>query len=260
MWLEAQKQQGKPEIEISSLQKLSKYLWGIHRKELTIIGGRPSQFKSSLVLQIANDISKQGFTVHFYSFEMSEEAMIKRLFCNLAFIDNSSFRENPLEYTEKFTQFREMIKDRKIVITYNIGTTINDLQQAIIDLPKADVVIVDYIQAIRKMEFDKISAINDYILKFREMAVRKNFAAILISQINRDASNAEDKRPKLWQLKSSGFLEEHADTVLLTHWDYHYNTQSAKDDFEVIIAKQRDGETGTIKLKICPCAYKFFNE
>lgn len=260
MWLEVQKQQGKPEIEITSLSKLSKYLWGIHRRELTIIGGRPSQFKSSLALQIANDISKQGFTVHFYSFEMSEEAMIKRLLCNSAFIDNSDFREYPIKYKEQFEQFKAMVKDRKLVITYNIGTTITDLQQAIQDLPVADVVIVDYIQAIRKMEFDKISTINEYILKFREMAVKKNFAAILISQINRDASNAEDKRPKLWQLKSSGFLEEHADNVLLTHWDYHYNSQSQKDDFEIIIAKQRDGETGTIKIKICPSAYKFFNE
>jgi len=211
--------------------------------------------KSSLALQIANDAAKQGFNVHIYSFEMSEESMIRRLFCNKAFIDNADFRKNPGDYEDKFIEFKEQIRGLPLVITYNVGTTIGDLQQAISDLPKADVVIVDYIQAIRKMDFDKTSTINEYILKFRELAIKKNFAAILLSQINREATK-EDKRPKMWQLKSSGFLEEHADTVLLTHWDWKYDIESPQDKFEIIIAKQRDGETGNIFVSICPCAYK----
>ena len=59
----------------------------------------------------------------------------------------------------------------------------------------------------------------------------------------------ENKRPNLWQLKSSGTLEEHADTVLLGFWEHHYDNSKPFNDYDIIIAKQRNGMTGTVKVK-----------
>jgi len=224
-----------------------------------VIGGRTSQGKSALALQIAKDVAKNGQTVLFFSLEMSEESIMKRIFCNTSLIANTDLQENYQDYEKKFIQFRDdFLRDFPLVITYNVGATIDDLYQAINDLPHPDVVIVDYIQAIRKMDYEKVTTINEYILKFRELAIRKNFAGILVSQVNREAMADHDKRPKLWQLKFSGTLEEHAGLVLLTHWDYNYNTLSPRNDFEIIIAKHRDGHAGLVPVKFYP-EYSMFD-
>ena len=81
---------------------------------------------------------------------------------------------------------------------------------------------------------------------------------MLIAQINRGAMATGDKRPALWLLKSTGVLEEHADLVLLLHWDYFYsNKKEHFNDFEIIIAKHKEGITGTIKCNFYPIHYRF---
>jgi replicative DNA helicase len=255
-WKEIKQRQGKPEIEISFLPTLSEKIWGLRRQKMLVIGARTSQGKSSFALQLAYHCAKQGFRTYFFSLEMGAEELTERLFCQLAHIANFDLLLKAPEYEDKAREFKELLKDLPLVITYKIGSTIKELYDVIEDLPKPDVVILDYIQAIKHFEADRLSIINDYILQFRELSVQKNFAGVLVSQINRGAMEAGDKRPQLWLLKSSGTLEEHADTVLLLHWPYFYSRDIAKeDDFEIIIAKNRSGTTGTIKAKFEPQHY-----
>jgi len=255
-WKKIQQRQGKPEIEIPFLPALSEKIWGLKRQELTVIGARTSQAKSSFALQTAYHCAKQGFRTYFFSLEMSEEALTERLFCQLALIPNFDLLLRPKEYEDKAKEFKELLADLPLVIMYKIGSSIKELCNVIEDLPKPDVVMLDYIQAIRHFEADRLSIINDYILQFRELAVKKNFAGVMVSQINRGAMEAGDKRPQLWLLKSSGTLEEHADTVLLLHWNYFYSNEiKEENNFDVIIAKNRNGVTGTIKAKFEPQYY-----
>lgn len=255
-WEEIQKRTGTPEIQITSLPILSHQLFGLHRKEFMVLGGRPSNGKSSLALQIAYDVAKQGFQVYFMSLEMSEEALIERLFCNVARISNYDLLYNQSKYTEQAKEFKELLTDLKLVITYNIGAKIDDLYQAIEDLPKADLVVLDYIQAVRGIG-DKLSVVNDYILKFRHLCVEKNMAGIMVSQINRGSEQTEGKMPQLYQLKSSGTLEEHSDTCLLCFWEHFYKTETNINDYDIIIGKQRNGVTGRVKVKFLPQHYCF---
>jgi replicative DNA helicase len=255
-WEEIKQRTGTPEIQITSLPALNDKIWGLHRKEFLVLGGRTSQGKSDLALQIASDVVKQGFRVYFFSLEMSEQAIIERLFCNLSMIPNHSLRYEPAKYEQQAKEFRDILEDRKLIITYKIGARIEELYQAIEDLPQADVVILDYIQAVQGMG-DKLSIVNDYILKFRQLCVDKNFSGIMVSQINRGSEMTENKRPNLWQLKNSGTLEEHADTVLLGFWEYHYNNEKDFNAYDVIIAKQRNGVTGTVKVKFMPQFSRF---
>jgi len=250
------KRTGKPEIELQTLSRLSQKLWGIHRREFIVLGGRPSNGKSALALQMAYDVARQGFQVYFFSLEMSEEALIERLFCNLARVDNQLLRSDSKRFEKELIDFKQVVKDLKLIITYNIGINIEDLYQAIEDLPQADMIVLDYIQAVRGIG-DKLSVVNDYILKFRQLCKEKNMAGVMVSQINRGSEQTEGKTPQIYQLKGSGVLEEHSDTVLLCFWEYYYNPQKPIYDYDIIVAKQRNGVTGRQKIHFFPEHYRF---
>ncbi len=217
---------------------------------------------------MAKDFAKSGLQTYFLSLEMSEEALVERLMCNCCQISNAELQCNPTKYHKQAQDFFTFTKDLPAIITFNVGATKEELEQMIIDLPKPDVVIVDYIQAIRKLQSDRMAAMNEYILSFRKQAVEKNFAAVLVSQINREAMEGDGKEPKLWQLKGSGTIEEHADLVLLTHWESFYEDKSVEDKkkgkvketnddvFKVIVAKNRTGKTGTYKCSYLPHFYR----
>ena len=250
------KRTGIPEIQITSLPKLSYNLFGLKRKEFTILAGRPSNGKSGLALQIAWDVAKQGFQVYFFSREMSQEALIERLFCNLAMINNRDMLYRPMDFKDKFDEFRELIKNIKFIITDSIGINIDNLYQAIEDLPQADMIVLDYIQTIRGFG-KRREVLDDYIFKFKEICNEKNMVGIMVSQINRGSEQMEGKRPQLYQLKETGSLEEAADNVLLVFWEHYYDATKPFNDYEITIAKQRNGATGLLKMKFYPQYYRF---
>lgn len=254
-WHSIQKRTGSPEIEIPFLPALSEKIWGLHRKEMMVVGARTSQGKTTFALQLAYHCAKQGFRTHLLSLEMSPEALVERLFCQICRISNYDLLVNPKGYEERAKEFHEFLKDLPLIPMYKIGSTIQELFKLIESIP-ADVLILDYVQAIRSLEFDRLSIINDYILKFRELCVNKNMAGVMVSQINRGAMEDRERLPQLWHLKASGALEEIADQVLLLHWPYFYSGKDEEhSDFKVIIAKNRNGMLGTVEATFEPAYY-----
>lgn len=205
------------------------------------------------------DLAKQGKRVYFLSFEMDAEEMMLRMLSNMCEIDANEIRFNISTHVGMTDKIRKFFADGDfpMLLTYNIGLTVADLNQLIADLPTPDLVIVDYIQAIRKIDLDKMTSINNYIMDFRRLCVENNFCGILVSQINRDAMNAAEKKPALWQLKGSGSLEEHADMVMLVHWDHFYDDSKDQHKFQVLISKNRQGMVGSTELNYFPEFYKF---
>lgn len=250
------KRTGTPEIQITSLPKLSHNLFGLKRKEFIVLAGRPSNGKSALSLQIAWDVAKQGFQVYFFSREMGEEALIERLFCNLTMVDNRSMLYRPMDFKDKFDEFRELISNIKFIITDSIGVNIDNLYQAIEDLPQADMIVLDYIQTVRGFG-KRREVLDDYIYKFKEICNEKNMIGLMISQINRGSEQTEGKRPQLYQLKETGALEEASDVCLLVFWEHYYDATKPFNDYEITIAKQRNGATGLLKVKFYPQHYRF---
>jgi len=223
-----------------------------------VVASRPSNGKSSFLLQLAYNTAKQGLQTYFFSLEMTAEALSERLFCQVGQINNYNLFYKPTFYKKEAEDFKEMVKETPLIITYNIGTTIEQLFNILNDLPKADLVIIDYLQAIKSLREDRLSTLNDYIIRFKTLALEKNFCGILASQINRGAMEDKQKKPKLWLLKGSGTIEEHADTVLLLHWDYFYtNNEVEKNNFDIIVAKQRNGVTGGMNCYFYPQWYRF---
>ncbi len=212
-------------------------------------------------MQIALDLAKQKKRVFFLTFEMDEEEMLIRMLANICEEDANCIRHDPDLFRGKLLKIKKFFSNREIfpfLLCYNVGKDVKELIAMIDDLPKPDVVIVDYVQAIKKLDFDKLTTMNNYILEFREQAVKHNFVGILLSQINRSAMDSHEKKPALWQLKGSGTIEEHADVVLLAHWDYFYTNNPKKlNDFTICIAKNRQGPTGSVRCAFLPDSYLF---
>lgn len=257
-----------PDLSLSMIPKLNEFMWGIQKKALTVIGARTSECKSTLAVQIAYDLARQNKTVLFLSLETTVEKMGARLFClHNRFNNTKAFRGGVVEDPASWDKFEREIAGIPLIINDMLGKTWEDIAQVLEDTQLCpDVVIVDYIQTIADREGkNKLDTINEYIRRFREMAIRNNFAGIICSQINRTLADEKNKEPQLHQLKGTGFLEEHADVVILLSWPYKYlkhtegklATYEQFHKFHVYVGKNKDGQTGYYKLKFSPEFYLF---
>lgn len=250
----------KPDLQLQTMPELNTFIWGLPRKCLTVIGARTSHGKSAMSSQIAFDLADQGKTVLFLSLETTIEKIGARLFCfQQRFPNLEAFRGAVKGNTGKLEAFEKGVKDLPLIINDMLGKSWKDIDDLLTHTAiKPDVVVVDYIQTISNLGGkNTLEIINEYIRKFREMAVRNNFAGVICSQINRAVADDESKIPQAHQLKSSGFLEEHADLLLLLHWPYKYSDKRDINHFQVFIAKNKDGQTGYINLKFEPQFYAF---
>jgi replicative DNA helicase len=247
---------------LKSLPELNRKIWGLRPRALTTIGARTSNGKSSLALQFAFDLADQNIPVLFLSLEMTVESLIERLFCNVMKIDNYEILRGRLatepDYQKKWQTFQEMATNLPLLITDGIGKTFGELNFLIERLePKPKAVFIDYIQAIARKPGESREAINEYIRRFRELAIRYDFAGVLCSQLSRQSEH-EGHKPSLWTLKETGNLEEASDTCLLLWWEYFYTyNEKAENNFSVIVAKQRQGRTGEHPLLFYPQFYRF---
>jgi len=253
---------GEPELALLSMPSLSRSIWGLRKGRLTIVAARPSQGKSAFALQIATDLSLQGKTVAFLSLEMDAEELYERVVCNHYKLNNMDLLHGKTdEYVKAHGKFLDEFKNVPFIISDAVGWEWQEVAQFVEDIAvKPDVIIVDYIQAIKKHNMMERGVFDEYIRRVREIAVKNNIAFILLSQINRASQDLKDKAPRLHQLKGSGFLEEHADVVMLLHWGYKYNKQARINSFQLFIEKNRNGPTGIVNLEFYPEWYRFEDE
>lgn len=251
-----------PEFPISSLGSLNRKLWGL-KPGLTIIGARTSMGKSALALQIAVDLAMQRKRVLFLSLEMTVESMGERIFSNQEEVDNYSLIIGKLKsdsvMARKWMSFKEKLKDIPLIMTCGIGMDFSEIAEVIEHLEQnPEVIIVDYVQAIKGSRNDR-EALNEYIRHFRGLCIKNRIVGILCSQSNRQTFDDDDKRPTLANLKGTGFLEEHADCVMLLHWPHFYDSSKAENEYIIDIAKQRNGRTGEVKVHYKPSFYRFYD-
>lgn len=123
---------------------------------------------------------------------------------------------------------------------------------------KPDIVFVDYLQCI-KTKGKSFEAIADYIRRIRELAVRQNILIVLASQINR-ANIADGKEPTMEGLKGHGKIEEQADKIVLLHYPCKHNHKVDIDKFKIIIAKNKNGMTGYVDMRINPGQYRIYED
>lgn len=256
------KQRGdKPELPIESLKDFNKTVWGFKRKQLYTIGSYTSHGKSSFCLQLSRDFVKQGLSVIYLSLEMTITRCLERLLCQEYKIPNTElFVGRYANYQNEINKFEEESKKWRLVITDCIGYTWQEIDNLISKLnTKPDVIFLDYAQMTKRTAKTAKDDYDEYIKHFREMAIRHNFCAILVSQIGRSSKTDGTKDPQLHHLSGSSLFEVHSDSVILLKWNYR-DTNDEKDfhKYTIYISKSRDGATGYSEIYFKPDNYLFY--
>ena len=256
-------------LSISSLPEIDNAIWGLKRKSMVVIAGRPGMGKSSLMLQMAYDFALQGRTVYYFSLEMGKEECLERLICNYCNIDNYNIHTGKVNVNicmDKVAELYETLNQIKLVIIESWGRTFAEILEIMDNFEKPDAIFLDYINLIRQGSLSKKDAIDEYIKDVRTLALDKNFCAILGAQINRDVHRNQDPTaevpiPNMWNIKETGNVEEHSDLILITHWPHYYRFNEKGDisdekEYIIKVAKNRSGRTGIFVCDFLPQFYR----
>ena len=233
----------------TGLSELDDLLWGIHKKEVMVIGARTSHGKSAMAIQIAKNLSDCGNSVVYFSLEMSKEQLMERLVSNMLMINNVDLKRGlamqKLLDGEKI--FQDWLNHASLYIDDVNGYDFNRIID-VCKLTNPDFVVVDYVQMVHTKGYvSKLDALEDFVKEIKRLSQERNFGAILLSQINRDGID----RPYMHHLKGAGVIEEHPDVVMLLHWKWD------KDQYNIYVEKNRHGAVGHVKVKFEPWYSKF---
>jgi len=260
---------------------------GLQDSDLIIIAARPSMGKTSLAIGIGQNVAlRTGKTVAVFSMEMSKEQLVQRIICSEARVDAHRLRTGRLEDSD-WTRIAESVQrlwDANIFI--DDSTDMGPLEmrakcrrlRAEHDL---DLVIVDYLQLMRgsgKSNANRNEEITEISRGLKNIAREMQVPVIALAQLSRAVERREDKRPMLSDLRDSGSIEAEADIVGFIYRPAYYERKEAMsqeageeaekqrrpgeyegEEAEVIIAKQRNGPTGIVKLSFLPGFARFDN-
>lgn len=243
---------------------------GFQKSELIIIAARPAVGKTALALNVAQNIGiRQKKNVAIFSLEMSKEAMVQRMLCSEARIDSQRLRKGFLE-TEKWaplTTAAGKLADANIYIDETPGITDMQLRakaRRIQSRHGLDIIMIDYLQlmsTIKRRNEGRTQEITEISRSLKALARELKVPLIALSQLSRAVeSRGKDKRPILSDLRESGAIEQDADMVVFLYRDELYNPNTPdKNIAEVIIQKQRNGPTGSLKLRFSKEYTRFDN-
>ncbi|URZ15784.1 replicative DNA helicase [Clostridium felsineum] len=241
-------------------KKLDYAIGGLNKGDLIVIAGRPSMGKTMFALNLMEGISKTA-KVALFEFEMSEEKLGIRRLAMSSCINAKRLSIGKIEDKEWgiLTQKAGQMASRDNVFTdTSTDLTINEIKSKSKKLKLKhglDVIIIDHLQLIEAVnpKEPRIQQVTEMTRQAKKMAKELGCAVILLSQLSRAPEQRNDHRPQLSDLRESGAIEQDADVVMFMYRDEYYNKDSnEKGILECIIAKQRDGATGTIKFAVKP--------
>lgn len=248
------------------IPKLDKKTNGIHKENLVIISGRPGVGKSAFALQVANNVLNHGYKVLFVSLEMGETELLERLVMHLSDIDGNNMKTGDLTRSEwgQTSVAVDQISKYKLDINTKVRSTAH--LRVEIARTQPDLVVVDQLGLLREDErfTSRREEITSITRKLKLMAMDFQIPIMALAQINRDAN---ENYPTLANLKESGSIEEDANVVIMLHAPtreqcerrgnpYHEN-ESGKKTVEIMLAKHRAGEIGSIPSVYIGRKYKF---
>ncbi|GLK78021.1 replicative DNA helicase [Methylopila jiangsuensis] len=261
--------------------QLDRMTFGMHPGHLTIVAARPSMGKSAFGVCAALAAAKAGHPCLFVSLEMSAEELAERAISNIASLSGS-----PIAYTDirtgnlgddqvarveaavgRLQRLPLAIEQQPGLSPGQIVTRARNAAQRLARSGrKLDVVIVDHLGKVRPSDRyagNRTTELGEITGAMKDMAIELGCAVIVLCQLNRQTEQRDNKRPTLGDLRESGRIEEDADNVLLLYREAYYLERTKRDgesafdrqtrigevahDLEIIVAKQRQGETGVVE-------------
>lgn len=241
---------------------------GLQNSDLILIAARPSMGKTAFALNIAQNVAvRHDVTTAIFSLEMSKLQLVNRVISMESKVDSKNIRTGNLSPAEwaSIAEGASNVGTSKLIIDDTPGISVGELRSKCRKLKRDDnlgLVIIDYIQLMvsggksesRQQEVSEISR------SLKGIARELNVPVIALSQLSRAVESRPDKRPMLSDLRESGAIEQDADVVMFIYRDEYYNRDTdRKGEAEIIIAKQRNGPTGTVNLAWIPDFTKFGN-
>lgn len=234
---------------------------GLQRGEMIIIAGRPSMGKTSFALNLAEHVGvQQRIPVAVFSLEMGKQQLAERFLCSNSGVNAQSVRKGILstEDYEKLVEACGTFSEAPIFIDDTSTLTPLELRakaRRLKSMYDIQCIIIDYLQLMHlggrvESRQQEITTISRYL---KSIARELNIPVVVLSQLNRSPEGREDHRPRMSDLRESGSIEQDADVVMLLHREDYYHKRGEKDrepdnTAELIIAKQRNGPTGTVDL------------
>lgn len=252
-----------PEDQLKSASILTQYadidkiLGGFKPGQLIVVAGRPGMGKTTFAMNCVDRMTAAGFGALFYSLEMTDDELFTNMLCCIAQIPRECIETRRMteDQARRYDRACESIYDRSLWFDHNAPLTSMTLRSKArrhAGKNRVDVVLVDYLQLMsasgksenRQQEIATISR------GLKTLARELNVVVVAMSQLNRAVESRDDKRPKMSDLRESGAIEQDADVVLLLHREDYYNRTAENEGLaDVIIAKHRNGDTGTVRLR-----------
>jgi replicative DNA helicase len=240
----------------SGFPELDSKTSGFQKGDMILVAARPSMGKTTFALNLAENAAlRAGKSVAIFSLEMPKEQLAYKLLCSEANVDMLKLRTGNLEDSdwENIARASGPLASAKIFIDDTAGTTVMEMRSKCRRLKiehGIDLIVIDYLQLMagsntesRQQEVSEISR------SIKALAKEMQCPIIALSQLSRAPEQRADHRPMLSDLRESGSIEQDADIVMFLYRDEYYDKETEdKNIAECIIAKQRNGPTGTVKL------------
>lgn len=241
----------------TGFKDLNKKINGLQRTDLILIAARPAMGKTAFSLNLVQNAALKGdASVAVFSLEMSKEQLVQRMLSSQSSVELKKIKTGTLNDNDwpRIIDAMAVLSDAKIHIDDTPGIKISELRSKCrkLKIEKGlDLVLIDYLQLMegegnnesRQQEISKISR------SLKILAKELNCPVVALSQLSRAPEQRADHRPMLSDLRESGAIEQDADIVIFLYRDEYYHADSeSKNIGEVIIAKNRHGETGSVEL------------
>jgi len=236
---------------------------GLNSSDLILLAARPGMGKTSMALNILLHAGKfSGKTAVFFSLEMSREQLAMRLISNEAFIDNKKLVTGQLSAADwdKIALAASSLNKTHILIDDNPALSVADMNAKCRRVDNLGLVIIDYLQLMQSAggtskysSENRQQVVSDISRSLKIMAKELRVPVLCLSQLSRAPEGRTNKRPMLSDLRESGAIEQDADIVMFLYREDYYEKESENHNLaECIVAKNRHGETRTIKLEWIP--------
>lgn len=239
---------------MTGLARFDQMTTGLHGGDLVIVAGRPAMGKTSLAMNWAEHCLLHGVTPAVFSMEMPAEQLMQRMLSSIGRINQQRLRTGHLSQDEwqRLGRAAAMVRERHIPIDDTPALSPNQIRSKARRMKREHgigLIVVDYLQLMQVpgSKENRTNEISEISRSLKALAKELDVPVVALSQLNRSVEQRENKRPRMADLRESGGIEQDADIIAFVYRDEVYNPDTPDRGIaEIIIAKQRNGETGKV--------------